>query len=52
MNLRDLKEYQERHGEMPYQDGKIIYGNKTINFERIRKIVVYEKPRYFSYIAK
>ena len=52
MNLHDLKEYQERHGEMPYQDGKIIYGNKTINFERIRKIVVYEKPRYFSYVAK
>ncbi len=52
MNLHDLKEYQERHGEMPYQDGKIIYGNKTINFERILKIVVYEKPRYFSYVAK
>ena len=52
MSLRDLKEYQERHGEIPCQDGKIIYGNKSSTFERILKIVVYEKPRYFSYRAK
>lgn len=52
MSLRDLKEYQERHGEMPCQDGKIIYGSKTVNFERILKIVVYERPHYFSYIVK
>ena len=52
MSLRDLKEYQERHGEMPCQDGKFVYGNKTSTFERILKVVVYERPRYFSYRAK
>lgn len=52
MSLRDLKEYQERHGEIPCQDGKIIYGGKTTSFERILRVVVYERPRYFSYVVK
>ena len=52
MSLKDLKEYQERHGEMPCQDGKFVYGNKTSSFERILKVVVYERPRYFSYKVK
>ena len=52
MSLRDLKEYQERHGEIPCQDGKIIYGSKTTSFERILRVVVYERPRYFSYVVK
>ena len=49
MSLRDLKEYQERHGEMPCQEGKIICGNKTCTFERILRVIVYEQPRFFSY---
>ncbi len=52
MSLRDLKEYQERHGEMPCQDGKIIYGSKSCTFERILRVIVYEQPRYFSYKAQ
>lgn len=52
MSLRDLKEYQERHGEMPCQDGKIIYGSKTCSFERILRVIVYEQPRYCSYKMK
>ncbi len=52
MNLMDLKEYQERHGKMLGTNGKIIYGNKTTAFEKIERIVVYEKPRYFSYAVK
>lgn len=52
MSLRDLKEYQERHGEILCQDGKIIYGSKTTSFERILRVVVYERPRYFSYVVK
>jgi len=52
MSLRDVKEYQERHGELPCQEGKIIYGDKTCSFEQILKIVVYEQPRYFSYQVK
>lgn len=49
MNLMDVKEFQERNGSLPGMSGKIIYGNKTMTFERIEKIIVYEKPRYFSY---
>lgn len=52
MSLRDVKEYQERQGELPCQDGKIIYGDRSCSFERILKIVVYEQPRYFSYQVK
>ncbi len=52
MNLMDLKEFQERHGYLPGTNGKIIYGSKTSSFERIERIVVYEKPRYFSYGLK
>lgn len=49
MNLRDLAEYQERHGYIPYDSGKIIYGSKTTAFEKIEKIIVYENPKYFEY---
>jgi len=49
MNLRDLSEYQERHGQLPYDSGKIIYGSQTTTFENLERIVVYEKPRYFEY---
>jgi hypothetical protein len=49
MNLRDLREYQERHASIPCPSGKIIYGNKTTTFDGIERIVIFEKPRYFSY---
>lgn len=49
MNLRDLAEYQERHGYIPHGSGKIIYGSKTTAFEKIEKIIVYENPKYFEY---
>lgn len=52
MNLRDLVEYQERHGSIPYHSGKVIYGSKTTAFDKIEKIIVYEKPRYFEYKAQ
>lgn len=52
MNLMDLKEYQERNGSLPGTNGKIIYGNRMSSFEKIERIVVYEKPRYFSYGLK
>lgn len=52
MNLMDLKEFQERNGYLPGNNGKIIYGGKTSSFEGIERIVVYEKPRYFSYGVK
>lgn len=52
MNIRDLKEYQERNGKLPFVSGKIIYGNRTSSFEKIERIVVYEKPKYYSYEVK
>lgn len=52
MNLMDLKEYQERHGNLPGHNGKIIYGNRMSSFEKIDRIVVYSKPRYFAYGLK
>ncbi len=52
MNLMDLKEYQERNGSLPGANGKIIYGSRMSSFEKIERIVVYEKPRYFSYGLK
>ncbi len=52
MNLMDLKEYQERHGSLPGHNGKIIYGNRMSSFEKIERIVVYSKPRYFAYGLK
>ncbi|GEM_PF-808537 len=52
MNLMDLKEYQERNGSLPGTNGKIIYGSRMSSFEKIERIVVYEKPRYFSYGLK
>lgn len=52
MNLMDLKEYQERHGNLPGHNGKIIYGNRMSSFGKIDRIVVYSKPRYFAYGLK
>lgn len=52
MNLMDLKEYQERHGNLPGHNGKIIYGSRMSSFEKIDRIVVYSKPRYFAYGLK
>ena len=52
MNLMDLKEYQERNGKLPGRNGKIIYGSKTTAFEKIERIIVYQKPRYFSYAVE
>ena len=49
MNLHDLQVYQTRHGKMPYNSGKIVYGNKTTQFENINRIVVYQLPKYFTY---
>ena len=39
-------------GRMPGTNGKIIYGSRMSSFEKIERIVVYEKPRYFSYGLK
>lgn len=49
MNLRDVREYQVRNGCLPAANGKIVYGKKILDFTGIKRIVVYERVRYFSY---
>lgn len=51
MSLRDVKEYQKRQGCLPFNSGTIRYGNKVLRFRDIKRIVVYESVRYFSYGA-
>ena len=49
MNLRDLREYQTRFGKMPSANGTISYGQKTLKFQNVERIVVYEAAQYFFY---
>ena len=49
MNLRDVREYQIRNGRLPSAEGRIIYGQSTLMFSGIERIVVYESVKYFSY---
>lgn len=49
MNLRDLREYQLRYGKMPDNAGVLGFGDLTLNFRNVERIVVYESPEYFSY---
>lgn len=49
MNLRDLREYQTRFGKIPSANGTISYGQKTLKFQNVERIVVYEAAQYFFY---
>ena len=49
MNLRDLREFQTRFGKMPFPDGVISYGEKTLKFRNVERIVIYEAVQYFFY---
>ena len=49
MNLRDLREYQTRFGKLPFSSGTISYGQKTLKFQNVERIVVYEAAQYFFY---
>lgn len=49
MNLRDVREYQIRNGRLPNPDGRIIYGQSSLLFSGIERIVIYESVKYFSY---
>lgn len=49
MNLRDLREYQTRFGKIPSPNGIISYGQKTLKFQNVERIVVYEAAQYFFY---
>ena len=49
MSLRDVREYQIRNGKLPNNSGRIVYGQNTLSFEKVERIVVYEAVKYFSY---
>lgn len=49
MNLRDVREYQIRNGKLPSENGRIIFGNSELSFTAVKRIVVYETVKYFSY---
>lgn len=51
MSLRDVREYQLRHGHLPADSGSIMYGDAQIEFSAIEKITIYESVRYFTYAA-
>lgn len=49
MSLRDVREYQIRNGKLPNTSGRIVYGQNTLSFDNVERIVVYEAVKYFSY---
>ncbi len=49
MNLRDLREYQTRFGKMPSRNGVLSYGQRTLTFKNVERIVVYEEAQYYFY---
>ena len=51
MSLRDVREYQIRNGKLPNSSGRIVYGQTSLSFERVERIVIYEAVKYFSYGA-
>lgn len=51
MSLPDVREYQLRHGCLPLGDGRITYGNSVLDFNGVKRIVIYESVKYFSYGA-
>lgn len=52
MGIRDVREYQLRHGCLPADSGEIMFGAKKMAFKKVSRIVLYEVPRYFTYLAK
>ena len=51
MSLHDVKEYQLRQGCLPFASGRITYGSSVLDFDKVKRIVVYETVKYFSYGA-
>lgn len=49
MSLRDLQEFQNKHGALPSVNGTISHGQLICKFSNIEKIVIYEIPQYFAY---
>ncbi|MBQ9235893.1 MAG: hypothetical protein IJ184_05455 [Alphaproteobacteria bacterium] len=51
MSLSDVREYQLRNGSLPFASGSVMYGSSVLNFTGVKRIVVFESVKYFSYGA-
>ena len=49
MSLQDVKEYQMRFGQLPSARGKIVFGEKSLQFENVERIVIYKSAQYCFY---
>ena len=49
LGLHDLREYQIKYGKLPSSNGVVQFGQKTLKFQNIERIVVYKSPQYFFY---
>lgn len=49
MSLKDLQEYQGKHGSMPDSSGTLRHGETVLTFGNIERIVAYQAPQYFAY---
>ena len=52
MSLRDLQEFESKHGKLPSANGEVSHGNVKLKFSNVEKIVVYQTPQYFGYGRK
>ena len=49
MSLRDVKDYQLYYGRLPASGGVISFGDLTLTFKNIERIVSSQTPEYYSY---
>lgn len=49
MGISDVRRYQLQFGALPSANGVIAYGQQKMGFNRIKKIVLYQTPKYFRY---
>lgn len=49
MSLQDVRDYQLHYGKLPDSGGTISFGELTLTFKNIERIVSYESPEYYSY---
>ena len=52
MSLRDLQEFESKHGKLPSANGEVSHGSVKLKFSNVEKIVVYQTPQYFGYGRK
>lgn len=49
MSLRDVRDYQLYYGRLPASGGVISFGDLTLIFKNIERIVSSQTPEYYSY---